>query len=218
MPLPGRSAFTTWSDDAVLTTDHIVVGAFEQAVQSLQRQVYITCHLLHDQRPRGCHTPCVLGVQIGAVNFAPFQETFLTIYAAARAAMPQLVGSSVHLTMPLKSSHTGGPLVPYSHEDCLNSLRSGARAVTEEKLEEALAAFRQVLFTIPFVNTISAAQEGELKEMVLVCREYIGAVRLELARRAAADPVRQCALAAYFTKCKLQPVHTALGLKGKKYH
>jgi coatomer protein complex subunit alpha (xenin) len=55
--------------------------------------------------------------------------------------------------------------------------------------------------------------EQEVKELVGICREYITAVRLELARQAEADPVRQCALASYFTRMKIKPIHLILGLK-----
>lgn len=46
-----------------------------------------------------------------------------------------------------------------------------------------------------------------------VCREYITAMRLELGKREEKNPVRQCELAAYFTKCDIKPLHLILGLK-----
>ena len=54
---------------------------------------------------------------------------------------------------------------------------------------------------------------GELKELLGICREYLTALRIELARQKATDPKRQMELAAYFTHCNLQPGHSILALK-----
>lgn len=48
-----------------------------------------------------------------------------------------------------------------------------------------------------------------------ICKEYVIALRCELRRKelAADDAARAAELAAYFTHCNLQPVHTALSLR-----
>ncbi len=54
----------------------------------------------------------------------------------------------------------------------------------------------------------------EVTELLAICRDYVTALRLELARKDEADPLRATALAAYFTQCKLlQTQHQILGLK-----
>ena len=87
--------------------------------------------------------------------------------------------------------------------------------MTDGNFEEALAEFREILYTVPFIVLEKKTQEKELQDQVEVCREYIAAIRVELARREAKEPKRQCELSAYFTRHKLQPLHILLGLKGK---
>ncbi len=57
----------------------------------------------------------------------------------------------------------------------------------------------------------------KLKQLIDVAREYILAMRLELTRKELSDSPedqkRSVELAAYFTHCRLQPVHTILGLR-----
>jgi coatomer protein complex subunit alpha (xenin) len=55
----------------------------------------------------------------------------------------------------------------------------------------------------------------QVKELVGICKEYVIALRCELRRKelAADDAARAAELAAYFTHCNLQPVHTALSLR-----
>lgn len=54
----------------------------------------------------------------------------------------------------------------------------------------------------------------DVKELLSIAKEYVHALRIELARKAAADdPQRQAELAAYFTHCALQPTHVRLSLQ-----
>jgi hypothetical protein len=55
----------------------------------------------------------------------------------------------------------------------------------------------------------------EAKELVSICKEYHIALRCELKRKELRedDVSRAAELAAYFTHCQLQPVHTALSLR-----
>lgn len=86
--------------------------------------------------------------------------------------------------------------------------------MTDGDFDAAVANFTSILHTIPLLVVSRRTEEAEIKELVNVCREYLLAVRLEITRRNEADPHRQCLLSAYFTKCKIQPVHLMLGLKG----
>ncbi len=57
-----------------------------------------------------------------------------------------------------------------------------------------------------------------MKELVSIVKEYHNALRCELKRKELKEgdadaPVRAAELAAYFTHCKLQPVHLALSLR-----
>lgn len=54
-----------------------------------------------------------------------------------------------------------------------------------------------------------------MKELLGICKEYHIALRCELKRKELRedDVARAAELAAYFTHCQLQPVHTALSLR-----
>ena len=64
------------------------------------------------------------------------------------------------------------------------------------------------MHAIPLTVVDSKDQENEVKELLGICREYLQATRLELARQASAKkPVRAAELAAYLSHCNLKPVH-----------
>jgi len=86
-------------------------------------------------------------------------------------------------------------------------------AVTEGKFQPALVHFVDILTTIPVLVVDKKSQVGEVTELLEICREYITAMRLELARKDTQDAVRQAQLSAYFTRCRLQPMHVVLGLR-----
>ena len=57
-------------------------------------------------------------------------------------------------------------------------------------------------------------QVTDLRELMSICREYVTALQIELARREQAGAsARQLELAAYFTHCDMQPIHAMLALR-----
>jgi hypothetical protein len=68
---------------------------------------------------------------------------------------------------------------------------------------------------VPLGPPLAVLQEvDDVKELLSIAKEYVHALRIELARKAAADdPKRQAELAAYFTHCSLQPTHLRLSLQ-----
>jgi coatomer protein complex subunit alpha (xenin) len=85
--------------------------------------------------------------------------------------------------------------------------------VTGGKFDQAFEAFSGIVCATTLTVVESRQQVGELKELLNICREYLTAIRLELARKGVTEPKRQIELAAYFTHCNLQPTHTMLSLK-----
>jgi coatomer subunit alpha len=186
MPSNGRTISNRWSDNATLAPHQIAAGAMDLAA-----------HLLHRQ--------------IGVVDFEPLRPSFLAIHNSARAWFTAIPGSDP-LETGLEES-AGKPVAGFALASCVTRLKIAMKAFTDGKFEGALDEFCGILHTIPLVVAESKSQEGEATDLISMCREYILAIRLELARRQSKDPVRQCELAAYFTKCALRPLHQVLGLK-----
>jgi coatomer protein complex subunit alpha (xenin) len=80
-----------------------------------------------------------------------------------------------------------------------------------DALAEAKGAFQRIITSIPMV-VVERAATDEVKEVLAECREYILGISMELERRSLDDKTRQTELAAYFTCCKLQPMHLMLVL------
>ncbi|CAH8358219.1 unnamed protein product [Eruca vesicaria subsp. sativa] len=92
-------------------------------------------------------------------------------------------------------------------------LKSSCKATTSGKLTEALRLFLSILHTIPLVVVESRSEVDEVKELVIIVKEYVLGLKMELKRRETKDdPVRQQELAAYFTHCNLQLPHLRLAL------
>lgn len=191
MPTSGKSALWKWANNSTLAADQIAAGSFDQGM-----------HLLHRQ--------------IGVVNFAPLKEGFLTIHQAAFALLPTLPGLpalSSPLTRQVDGKDCEFPNLAYKLSQIVEPLKSAYKNVTEGKFGAALKEFISVLQTLPLVIVDKKAEIAEVQELLGICREYITALRLELQRKDEADVVKQAALAAYFTQCKLQTTHIILGLK-----
>lgn len=193
-PTVGKSAVLKWANNSSLAADQIAAGAFDQAM-----------HLLHRQ--------------IGVVAFAPLKDGFMSIHNAAQAFLPNLPLLPA-LSTPLYRSSEGKesdfPNLAYKLSQVVEPLKSAYKNVTEGKFAAALKEFVSVLHTLPLVVVDKRAEVAEVSELLGICREYVTAIRLEMARKeseAAGDAVRSTALAAYFTQCKLQTTHLILGLK-----
>lgn len=96
-------------------------------------------------------------------------------------------------------------------------LKAAYRLVTEGRFADALAAFQAMLRRVPLLVVETRAEVDEAKELVSICREYVTGLLCELKRKELAgdeaNAARAAELAAYFTHCRLQPVHLALSLR-----
>ena len=99
----------------------------------------------------------------------------------------------------------------------VEKLRVAYKATFEGKFQEALAQFQYILHAILFLVAESRQEVNEIKELIQICREYVLGIQMELERKdlavAKQNPPRQVELSAYFTHCKLQPVHLVLALR-----
>ncbi|POY75773.1 hypothetical protein BMF94_1183 [Rhodotorula taiwanensis] len=195
---PGIAESELWVRNSPLAADHVAAGSFETAMALLNRQV-------------------------GIVDFSPLKPLFLSVYQSSRLYLPA-APSLPPLEIPLRRNPDRNeprnvlPVATLSLQSITqNELRAAYTAFQRAKFQEASDIFRSILQSLLLVVTSTAAQAAELQELVVVCREYLVGLSLEIERRRiAADPEslkRQLELAAYFTHCRLQPAHLQLALR-----
>ncbi|GAA5898846.1 hypothetical protein JCM8208_005410 [Rhodotorula glutinis] len=195
---PGIPEAELWVRNSPLAADHVAAGSFETAMGLLNRQV-------------------------GVVDFAPLKPVFLGVYRSSRLYLPA-APSLPPLEIPLRRNAERAeprsvlPVATLSlHGITSGKLREAYAAFQRAKFVEAADLFRAILQSLLLVVTSTAAEAAELQELVIVCREYLIGLSLEIERRRiAADPAqlkRQLELAAYFTHCRLQPAHLQLALR-----
>jgi len=190
MPLLGKSVQSRWAETSSAPADLVAAGSFDQAMHVLNRS-------------------------IGIINFAPLKPSFMAIFNSTYAILPQLPGCS-SLSSPIQRNSGEDRSLPsslYCLEICVDMLKQGYKSVTDGRFSAAAELFRNIFNTMPFVVVERKSQVKELLELRDVAKEYLLAMRIELARKSTQDPVRQAALAVYFTHCKLQAVHMCLALK-----
>jgi coatomer protein complex subunit alpha (xenin) len=195
MPTAGRPPAACWVASSSHAADHLAAGAASSALQLLNRQ-------------------------IAASEFSVLKESMISCYLGSIMSVPGVPGSS-SLSFPLLRNDGGGhpggeslPRTPNNLKDLVGGIRNGYRFFQGGKFNDAKAAFVDVLTKIPLVVTGNRAEANEMKEILVICREYITAIRIKgTMAEAASDPVRATELAAYFTHCNLQPVHLLLALR-----
>lgn len=190
----GDSPQTKWLRKRKLPVDLVAAGEFEEALNLLHRR-------------------------IGLVNAAPLEPLFKQVFwggCTSLAGLPQC--PSLHWPLlghgSLKERDVS-PLVPFSVQYILDSLKEAHRCTTAGKFQEALDAFRSVIQSLPLCVATSADEENQLMEIIDICTAYINAMRLECTRKALPpDQVaRNIELSAYMTCQKLQPGHLMLTLR-----
>lgn len=196
---PGIPEAELWVRNSPLAADHVAAGSFETAMGLLNRQV-------------------------GIVNFQPLKPIFLSVYQSSRLwlpAAPSLPPLEIPLRRNIDSAEPRNvlPVVTLSLQSITSGeLRAAYTAFQKAKFVDAVNIFRSILQSLLLVVTSTPAQAAELQELVIVCREYILGLSLEIERRriSTEEPdslKRQLELAAYFTHCRLQPAHLQLALR-----
>lgn len=135
----GSSEADTWARTSPIAADHVAAGSFESAMQLLNRQV-------------------------GAVNFAPLQDRFEEIYLASRTFLPANANMAplvnyIRRNVEETDIRRVQPFIPRDLESITaTELQAGKRLVRENKLEEAIRAFKKILHLI-LVNAVSTQQQ-----------------------------------------------------------
>ncbi|ORX38221.1 coatomer WD associated region-domain-containing protein [Kockovaella imperatae] len=188
-----------WVKNSPLASDHAAAGAFESAMQLLNRQV-------------------------AAVNFEPLKPLFMRAYENAHVSVPANPSLPPLVFNVRRNPETTElrEVLPFSlynlHDVKDSELAEASRFFSRGKFAESLAAYRAVLQKLLMVVVSSEQDAQEVKDLVTTCREYVIGLTMETERRRllAEDPdnvTRNLELAAYFTHCKLQQSHVQLALR-----
>lgn len=197
-PNKGQSIQQHWPNNSGLVLDHVKGGSFETAFR-------------------------LLNEQIGVVNFKPFKEQFMQLYAGSRTSFTAISNIDPLTAYPNRNySETNvkqmRPAIGVKLSDLVQRLQDGYQLTTGGKFSEAVEKFQNILFSIPFLVVESKTEIAEAQQLLKICMEYILGLKLESARKnlpkaTLEEQKRLCEMAAYFTHCKLQPVHQILTLR-----
>ncbi|GMH13468.1 hypothetical protein Nepgr_015309 [Nepenthes gracilis] len=194
-PTPGVPVIQIWIQRSSLAAEHAVAGNFDAAMRLLNRQ-------------------------LGIKNFAPLRPLFLDLHAGSHTYLRAFSSApviSVAVERGWNESASpnvrGPPSLVFNFSQLEENLKAGYRATTAGKFTEALRLFLSILHTIPLIVVESRREVDEVKELIIIVKEYVLGLKIELKRRETrGDPVRQQELAAYFTHCNLQMPHLRLAL------
>lgn len=203
-PTRGVPVSQAWLSASKSPVDHFLAGSFESAFRLLNEKYGIT-------------------------NFEPLKPFVLKLYSRSRVAYQGLSYLPSVLVHPSRSAGDQTksesskkpaaqlPLVVNKLNTLITQLQQAYQLTTQAKFAEAVDRFRQLLYGTLFVLTENTNDAAELKQLVDICREYVLGLSLELERKALARDAgkqrRNCEMAAYFTHCNLQPIHSILTLR-----
>ncbi|KII84248.1 hypothetical protein PLICRDRAFT_701838 [Plicaturopsis crispa FD-325 SS-3] len=195
---PGVSETELWTRNSPFAGDHVAAGSFESAMQLLNRQ-------------------------LGVVNFTLLKPLFVSVYRSSHtylsplASLPPL---QLHIRRNISESSLNKvlPVAVRSLPSIRSELSEGYRHVSGNRLAEAQATFRSVLYALLLVVVSSDDEAKEWRDTVTAAREYLLGVSIELERRRVAEEApddikRGLELAAYFTHCNMQPPHLQIALR-----
>ncbi|KAJ8450920.1 hypothetical protein Cgig2_032545 [Carnegiea gigantea] len=195
-PTPGMPISQIWIQRSSLAAEHAAAGNFDTAMRLLNRQ-------------------------LGIKNFTPLKMMFLDLHAGSHSYLRAFSSAPV-ISLAVERGWTesaspnvrGPPALVFNFSQLEEKLKAGYKSTTAGKLSEALRTFISILHTIPLIVVESRREVDEVKELIIIVKEYVLGLKMELKRRESKDdPVRQQELAAYFTHCSLQMPHLRLALQ-----
>ncbi|KAJ1440961.1 WD40/YVTN repeat-like-containing domain superfamily [Sesbania bispinosa] len=184
-----------WIQRSSLAADHAAAGNFDTAMRLLNRQ-------------------------LGIRNFTPLRSMFLDLYSGSHSYLRAFSSAPV-VSLAVERGWTdssspnvrGPPALPFKLSQLDEKLKAGYKSTTAGKFTDALRTFVNILHTIPLIVVESRREVDDVKELIIIVKEYVLGLQMELKRREIKDnPARQQELAAYFTHCNLQTPHLRLAL------
>ncbi|KAK6916617.1 WD40 repeat [Dillenia turbinata] len=194
-PTPGMPVSQIWIQRSSLAAEHAAAGNFDTAMRLLNRQ-------------------------LGIKNFAPLKSMFLDLHTGSHTYLRAFSSAPV-IALAVERGWNesaspnvrGPPALVFDFSLLEDKLKAGYKVTTAGKFTEALRLFLSILHTIPLIVVDSRREVDEVKELIIIVKEYVLGLRMELKRRELKDDlVRQQELAAYFTHCNLQLPHLRLAL------
>ncbi|XP_073059477.1 coatomer subunit alpha-1-like [Primulina eburnea] len=194
-PTPGMPVSQIWVQRSSLAAEHVAAGDFDTAMRLLSRQ-------------------------LGIKNFSPLKSLFIDIHMGSHTYLRAFSSApviSVAVERGWNESASPNvrspPALVFNFSQLDEKLKAGYRSTTAGKFSEALRIFQSILHAIPLIVVETRREVDEVKELIVIVKEYVLGLKMELQRRELRDnPVRQQELAAYFTHCNLQLPHTRLAL------
>ncbi|GFY94974.1 coatomer, alpha subunit [Actinidia rufa] len=196
VPTPGMPVSQIWTQRSSLAAEHAAAGNFDTAMRLLSRQ-------------------------LGIKNFAPLKPLFLDLHTGSHTYLRAFSSASV-LSLAIERGWSesaspnvrGPPALVFNFSQLEEKLKAAYKATTTGKFTEALRLFLSIMHTIPLIVVESRREVDEVKELVIIVKEYVLGLQMELKRKEMKDnPIRQQELAAYFTHCNLQMPHLRLALQ-----
>lgn len=194
-PSPGMPVSQIWVQRSSLAAEHAAAGNFDTAMRLLHRQ-------------------------LGIRNFSPLRSQFIDLHMGSHTYLPGCTSApvvSVAVERGWSESASpnvrGPPALVFNFSQLDEKVKAGYKATTTGKFSDALRHFMSILHTIPLIVVETRREVDEVKELIIIVKEYVLGLKMELKRRELKDnPVRQQELAAYFTHCNLQLPHIRLAL------
>ncbi|CAB3227725.1 unnamed protein product [Arctia plantaginis] len=195
---PSRGAPAALGGKLRSAHDHVATGQFEIALRLLNEQV-------------------------GIVNFDPYLDLFTSMYGRARvtfSALTSLPPLNAHLHRNWKEA-SGKDLLPViclKLNELVSQLQQCYQLTTAGKFSEATERLQRIAQCVPLLHVDTKPDLTEAQQLLAIAKEYLLGLQMETARKAMPkntldEQKRTCEMAAYFTHCKLQPVHQILTLR-----
>ncbi|CAG9862045.1 unnamed protein product [Phyllotreta striolata] len=198
LPTQGPSALVTWTKNSQLVADHVAAGSFESAAR-----------LLHDQ--------------LGVVNFRPYESLFLNLYSTSKTVSSWQQNVPPSFSYPLRNWKEANiknqlPASGVKLNDLVAKLQVCYQLTTGGKFTEAIEKLQTLLLSVTLLVVDNKQEISEAQQLLRIASEYICGLQMETLRKtlpktSAEEQKRQCEMAAYFTHCKLQPIHQILTLR-----
>ncbi|PZC80682.1 hypothetical protein B5X24_HaOG214083 [Helicoverpa armigera] len=108
--------------------------------------------------------------------------------------------------------------LPTKLNDLVTQLQQCYQLTTAGKFTEAVERLQRIAMSVPLLQLDTKPELTEAQQLLNIAREYLLGLQMETARKAMPkntleEQKRTCEMAAYFTHCKLQPVHQILTLR-----
>ncbi|KAK4351922.1 hypothetical protein RND71_027440 [Anisodus tanguticus] len=195
-PTPGMPVSQIWVQKSSLAAEHAAAGNFDTSMRLLSRQ-------------------------LGIKNFAPLKQLFADLHMGSHTHLRAFSSAPV-ISLAIERGWSesaspnvrGPPALIFNFSQLEEKLKAAYRATTAGKFSDALRLFLSILHTIPLIVVESRREVDEVKELIIIVKEYVLGLQMEVKRKESKDnPVRQQELAAYFTHCNLQLPHLRLALQ-----